>query len=67
MDRVAWTIIDRFRVASKLLPLDDKPLGPGAGQRGRPHHVRTAETMGLGTADPAKIDHEKPVAASGSR
>lgn len=56
MDRVAWTIIDAHRRPSKLVPLMERPLGPD-GPRGRPLHVLTAQKLGLGTADPAQIDH----------
>jgi uncharacterized protein (DUF362 family) len=56
MDRVAWTIIDAQRRLSKLVPLMERPLGPD-GPRGRPLHVLTAQKLGLGTADPAQIDH----------
>lgn len=56
MDRIAWTIIDRFRVAAKLPRLDEKPLSKRA-PRGRPRYVASAERLGLGTADASRIDH----------
>lgn len=56
MDRVAWTIIDQHRVAAKLPKLNEKPLAKRR-PSGRPRYVLTAEKMGLGTADPQRIDH----------
>ena len=56
MDRTAWSIVDRFREAARLPKLDEKPLAR-RGAKGRPRHVVTAERLGLGTADPKRIDH----------
>ncbi len=56
MDRVAWTLIDQERVKARLPKLDEKPLSRTR-PRGRPRYVRSAEKLGLGTADPARIDH----------
>lgn len=56
MDRVAWKILDEQRRLARMVPLMERPLGPD-GPRGRPLHVLTAQKLGLGTADPAQIDH----------
>jgi uncharacterized protein (DUF362 family) len=56
MDRVAWTILDAHRKQAGHVPLMERKEGK-EGRRGRPLHVLTAEKLGLGTADPARIDH----------
>ena len=56
MDRVAWTLIDTHREQAKLPKVMDKPVSKHA-PRGRPHYILTAEKMGLGTADPKRINH----------
>lgn len=56
MDKVAWGIIDAKREKARLPKLMDKPLTKTRPQ-GRPHYISTAEELGLGTADPKRIDH----------
>lgn len=56
MDKVAWSIIDAERVKAGLHKLMDKPLSKSR-PKGRPMYLLTAEKMGLGTADPKRIDH----------
>ncbi len=56
MDKVAWEIIDKHREKAKLPKLMDKPLTKTR-PKGRPHYIATAEKLGLGTADPKRIDH----------
>jgi uncharacterized protein (DUF362 family) len=47
-DRVGWTIIERLRAGAGLPDLEEEGRPPG--------YLRTAQTMGLGTADPAMIE-----------
>lgn len=56
MDRVAWTLIDEHRKKAKLGALTDRKVG-AKGRMGHPLHVLTADKLGLGTADPKRIDH----------
>lgn len=56
MDRVAWTLIDEHRIKAKLGALTDRKVG-AKGRMGHPLHVLTADKLGLGIADPKRIDH----------
>ncbi len=47
-DRVGWTIIEGLRAGAGLPSLEEEGRAPG--------YLRTAEKMGLGTADPAAIE-----------
>ncbi|MEN6560417.1 MAG: DUF362 domain-containing protein [Acidobacteriota bacterium] len=47
-DRAGWTIIERLRAGAGLPTLEEEGRAPG--------YLRTAERMGLGTADPAAIE-----------
>ncbi len=54
IDRVAWEIIDEHRVRARLPRLMEKPLARTR-PKGRPRYLLTAERLGLGTADPKRI------------
>jgi hypothetical protein len=65
MDRIEWQIIDAKRAEMNLPPVAGSgktaqdPLGTEGFDVRQPQHVNIAAGLGLGVADPEKIEHRK--------